>query len=770
MSGPLSGLRVVDWSTGMAAPRAAGMLADYGADVVRIEPPGGDPWAALHAAPYSVFNRGKRRLELDLDSPDDRAALIDLIRHADVLIEGWPQPRAVGLGLGYDDLHAVAPQLVYCSISGFGTSSDRPDRRAYESLVHAVVGTMAEQPGVRPGPIFEGLPFASIGAAYLACIGVVGSLLRRHDDGHGRHVETSLLDGALSFLTMLWGDADDPPSARDPGSKRLIARNFDCSDGEILGVHTGAVGAFGRLMIELGLDDRIPPSEDGLDMGISLEPEQRTLLDQKLPEIFASDTRENWVQRLTAVDVCAIPLLPPMEVFDQPQVVHNAMVLELKDPQLGVVQQVAPALRFNASGAPAPSAMIDVQPEAIGWSERAEPAPGGAADTRPLLAGLKVLDLGAFYAGPYGSRLLADLGADVIRVETLGGDPNRGSEVIFRSSHAGMRSISVDLKTDEGRAIVEGLVRWADVVHHSMRPGAAERLGLGYEQVRAINSDAIYAYGPGWGSTGPNVARQSFAPLVSGFVGSAFEVAGQFNPPLYPVGNEDPANGMLGALAMLLGVWHRRTAGQAQYVEHPQLNAALAQMAHIVRRPDGEPLNALRLDPVQLGYGPLDRLYPTADGWVCLVATTLDEIDGLVQALAIEAPTTAPIDELADRDAPAGAALESAIAQAIQSRTTSDVLAAFAAAGVSAVEPVGEHNACAFLRDPANLASGRSGQAPHPTRGQVREVGLLIRATDAADAPHRLAPGLGEHTDEIVTSLGYSTDEIASLRARRAIR
>lgn len=769
MSGPLAGIRVVDCSTGTAGPRSTGILADYGADVVWVEPPGGDRFRRELAVQYSVFNRGKRSVTLDLKTPEGQSGLRKLIAQSDVFVESWRPRVADRLGLGFPDLHAAWPGLICVSVSGFGYDSPYRDLAGYEAIVHALVGSMGEQPGHRDGPIFQGLPFASIGAAHLAAIGTVAALYRRHADGVGRHIETSLLDGALVYLSMLWGDADVPPPPRDPGANRLIARNFRCSDGEIIGVHTGAVGAFGRFVKVVGLQDRIPASEDGLDMGILLTPEQRTVLSEDLPRIFEKQTRGEWLDALRGADICAIPLLEPTDAFDEQQTLHNGMVVRVDDPLIGPVDQVAPAARFADSPAavnPAPTPGQDDASQ-IWATAPAKPAISPQVDRRSLLEGLRVLELGAFYAGPYGSRLLADLGADVIRLETLSGDPNRGLEVIFRGSHAGMRSIAIDLKRPEAEALVERLLTWADVVHNSMRPGVADRIGVGYERARALKPEVVYAYAPGWGSSGPLAGGQSFAPLISGYVGATSEVSGQFNPPVYPIGNEDPANGLLGALSMLMGAFHQRRTGEGQYVEHPQLNAALCHVAHIVRRPDGEVLGAMRLDPCQIGFGPLERLYETDGGWVCVVATTDTEICGLAKVLGVEIladPRFGDVEKRRENQY----ALEAVLSDAIGKWKTRELVDALQVAGVAAVEPA-THNNVAFLRDPENLRTGRSAECPHPTRGKVREVGLLIRASDVAHVQHRLAPQLGEHNEEVFTALGFSAGDIAALRRERVI-
>lgn len=748
------------------------MLADYGADVVWVEPPGGDPNRERLAVEYASYNRGKRSVTFDIRDHGERADFLHVVTTADVLVDTWAPGVAERAGVDDASLRRAAPHLVHCSITGFGPDGPHRDLPGYDAIVHAVAGSMGEQVGHRPPPIYEGLPFATIGSAYLAVIGMLAAIYRRNEDGHGRLVETSMLDGALAYLSMMWGDTDTGPVPFAAGGGRLVARTFRCADGEYLGVHTGALGAFGRLMTLLELDDVIPASETGMDIGLPLTDDQLEIVRDRIPAIFSTLPRQYWLERLTAADVCAIPELHPGEVFDEPQARHNQMVVDVLDPLLGELEQVAPALRFAGTpfeirgGAPVAgtaAGLVFTGPRPWDVGPRAE-----GPDRRAPLDGVRVLDFGAYYAGPYSSRLLADLGADVIKVEPTAGDQLRGLSRPFRSAQSGKRSLAADLKhagLDDAR---RALVAWADIVHHNLRPGAAERLHLGYEDAQVIKPDVIYVYAPGWGSSGPDMYRQSFAPLLSGYVGVGFEVGGAFNPPMFPLGNEDPGNGLLGAVAMLMALLHRQRAGRGQYVENPQLNATMTHVAHIARTPDGEMLNAGRVDILQRGVGALDRLYETADGWLVVVAPSDEQARVLAGALDI--PLTdedrfATWASRCDHDD----ALTDLLSTAFRARTTGEWLETLHGAGVAAAEPV-PHNCTTFLRDPENQRTGRAAEVADATYGRVREVGTLVRVSDSAVTPHRSAPGLGEHSDEILASLGYESERIDELRREGAIR
>lgn len=791
MSKPLEGLRVLDCSLGTAGPQATGLLADYGADVTWFEPPGGDPTRSRAPAAASVFNRGKRSAVLDVTAKADRDRIVELAKRADVFVEAWQPGEATRLGLGFEQLHAVNPQLIYCSISGFGADDPRRDLPPYEALVHALLGSMEMQPGHREGPVFLGLPFATTGAAQLAVIGILSALYRRMEDGVGRQVETSLVDGALAFHSMFWGESDkslkeaakaSPSDGLRGGSTvRLITRAFACADGEFLGIHTGAVGAFDRLMKVLGLSEQIPPLTSGFDMGTALTPEQRELLENTIHGVFASQPRDYWVKHMMEVDICAVEHQKATTVFDTPQAKHNGMTITVNDPVLGAVEQVSPGIRLNgkAPGPPAPAPRTGQDTQAVldalekadqgsPWQPKKSGSSG--ADTRPLLDGVNILDVGAYYAGPYSSRLLADLGADVIKLETVIGDSLRGIERPFFSAQAGKRAIAANLKDANLAPAVKKILEWAHIVHHNMRPGAAERLNLGADQVRETNPDTIYLFAPGWGSTGPFSKRQSFAPLLSGYVGVSYELAGEYNEPM-PSGtaNEDPGNGLLGAIGMLIALLHKRRTGETLSCENPQLNAAMGMMAHVVRTADGEALGAGNLDVLQMGISALESLYETSDGWICLAARENDEIQGIENVMGVSILGDERFATFESR-AEHRAELADVLRDAFATRSTIDWQTAFENSGAAVAVPAGGTCIHDLLNDPDQHKIRRVEEATHPDKGNVREIAHLIRVSDTTMPPHRLAPELGEHTDEILTSVGYSAEEIKELRARKSIR
>jgi len=246
-------------------------------------------------------------------------------------------------------------------------------------------------------------------------------------------------------------------------------------------------------------------------------------------------------------------------------------------------------------------------------------------------------------------------------------------------------------------------------------------------------------------------------------------VAGQYNQPLPTSGNEDPGNGVLGGISMIMALLHRRRTGHASYCENPQLNAALGLIAHIVRNAEGEAMGAARLDVMQMGIEALDSLYDTADGYVCLVAKTDEEIRALEARLGVKVlgdERFATVEARSqNRDE-----LTEILRAAFEARSAADWVKHFEGSGVAVVAPASEADIHAFFNDPAQRRIGRVTETWHAEKGNVREIARLVRVSDAKLPPYRLAPGLGEHSEEVLAELGFDAKRIAGLKAQGDIR
>jgi crotonobetainyl-CoA:carnitine CoA-transferase CaiB-like acyl-CoA transferase len=372
MEGALRDVTVVDLSWGMAGPMASGQLADHGAQVIRVEPPGGDPYRPFVS--HAAYDRSKRSIVVDITTPGGHDIVHRLLDDADVLIESFQPGVADSLGLGYEALAERYPRLIYCSISGYGATASARDRPGYDSLVSARLGAMAE---VSVGDDVEltylGVPIASIGTGLMSVIGITAALVEREETGLGQWVETSMFDGALSFMNMYWGSLENLVEApagstmAGPRTRRLVIQAFRCGDGEYIGVHTGANGSHARLMECLGLSDRILPAPGPREKTVPLTEDEADVLHSELPKILASQPRAHWLELLRSHDVTAIAYLRQTEALFEPQAVHNGSPVRVVDPELGEVTQVGLAahLTLTPGGVRGPAPLAGQDTDAL---------------------------------------------------------------------------------------------------------------------------------------------------------------------------------------------------------------------------------------------------------------------------------------------------------------------------------------------------------------------------------------------------------------------
>ena len=780
MPGPLNGLKVYEIGWGAPGAITGMLLADYGATVIKVERPG--PGAHRTSSTRPFWDRGKWSIELDLDQTQDVTTLLALIDDADVLIESLGVGRATQRGFGYDTVHALNPGLIYCSVSAYGQDGPLRDRPGYDSLVAARLGLMAEQIGPRPGPKFLGHPSVDYCTSFLASIGILAALRARFHTGAGQFVDTSLLDGALavSLMNWWWNEKNLSYLAREGtetgfGHNRLITDLFICADGEYLMNHTGGDGGFKRTMDILGLGDKVRTIE-GLEFSVPLDEDEYHAARHLVPEAFKTRPRDEWIKLLHDADLAALPVLRPHEVLDEPQVNFGEVVVRVTEADGRVLRQVGPTIRFEKS-----PTMVPTRAPHVGEhndrvvelaSERHDShAPHSSETLGSPLQGIRVLDLSAFFATAFGARLLSDLGADVIKIEPLSGDQMRPLPDLFEAAQRGKRNISLDLRSPEGLKVLHELVKTSDVIMHNQRPGKAEKLGVGYEQLRAINPNLIYCYLPGFGSDGPMRELKSFAPLVSGYTGHLYSGAGAGNAPVSRViGNEDLYNGFAGAVAVLLALVNREATGTAQYVESPHMYSSLFVRSELGTDGDGNPVNAIELNADQTGLSPLYRLYRTSDGWVCLACVGQRAFVRLVDALDLGSFATDPrfVDE-ASRAANSDA-LESELVARFAALTNDDAVGRLEAAAVPVEVAMDYPVMPEFLWDEWALETERIYEHHHPEHGWIREVGMIVRLSETPALNKGTSVRLGENTREMLSELGYDEATIDELVAKGVCR
>ncbi|HVU73939.1 MAG TPA: CoA transferase [Mycobacteriales bacterium] len=771
----LAGVRVLAFATTMAGAVSTMLLADHGAEVVLVEPPGGS--RLRDGAAHAVWNRGKRSVVLDLEVTADREVARRLAAGADVVVDDTPVGHLAAHGLSATDVTAANPDVVCTSISPYGLTGPWRDRPGNATSVAAFLGVMAEWSGAREGPIFLGHPALEYGTALLATIGALSALRARVLDGTGDHVDVSLLDGALALYPMNWWSerAESSIEAKSTGgqlsfgNKRLLLRSLECADGTLLQLHTGSAGGFDRAMRVFGLDHLIAPAQGPIDMASDLSDDEVAVLRDRLPAILRSRTRDEWLRLLWSNEIAALPIQAPGLVLDDDQVRYAGVVVGLTDPELGDIEVVGPVVGLSETPGAVQGAapLLDADGAALrtrGWvSPGLERGRGAAPLARPL-DGVRILELSTFFAAPYGNRLLSDLGAAVVKLEAIHGDPMRPLTQFFEGANRGKEGVAADLKNPAIAPVLRSLVQAADVVQHNLRPGVAERLGIDAASLRAINPGLVYHYSPGFGAAGPKSMLQSFAPLQAGFVGQLVVGAGAGNPPHPVFGNEDYYNGLLGACGCLVALLHRERTGRGQVVETPQLHSSVLTTSEFYKQA-GSVRSALpTLDSGLFGWSAVHRIYQTLDGWICVAGDGPAALADL--AVTVLGRAADPVNTEVDGD------LAQLLTYAFVGRTTEDWLAQLRTTTL-VVEPVRETSwlASGCWTDPDLLAAGRIVALDHPVFGPIRIVGDLVHSARRSPGGKGRAPLLGEHTAPVLTALGLDQkvqDELAADGAVRA--
>lgn len=355
LAGALEGIRVVEFANYVSGPYAGMMLADLGAEVIKVEEPGkGDPFRAWGRVEYSPtfgsVNRNKKSIVLDLKSADGKAAARALVETADVLIENFRTGAMERLGLGYDDLKSANPGLIYCAITGFGSSGPYAKRPGYDTVGQGMSGLLSLLTDYdKPNPM--GISISDHLSGMVAAQGVLAALVARGRTGKGQRVDTSLLEATLSFCgenAANYFESGKVPN-RAMRTHRAQVYAFVAGDGKPFVIHLSSPAKFWEGLV--GVVGKPDWLTDPRFATKETRGRNYTALHEGLSAVFRNDTRDAWLERLLAADVPAAPINNFDDVFKDPQVQHLGMRVDVPHRKLGKVSLLRNGLRL--SGTPA---------------------------------------------------------------------------------------------------------------------------------------------------------------------------------------------------------------------------------------------------------------------------------------------------------------------------------------------------------------------------------------------------------------------------------
>lgn len=732
----LNDLRIVEIGEGMAIQVAGLMLSELGADVLKVERPGGDP--SRGTAPFANWNRGKRSLELDLDTAEDLALLKDRVASADILLHPFTPKRAKKRGLDDAALAAAFPQLVVCALTGSPQNHPDAERSDDELLVAARLGVLYENDGHRAGPIVYRYRMGSWAAAHLAATGIITRLLMRLQSGKGGAAHTSILQGFLSKLPMVWARNSEGPMPNPPiwplGPRPTAMQLFQCKDGDWLQIMDPT-----QQLDYATLPTMWDVIADGMDI---------STLDGVI-EAFKQRPLERWLADLRAIDIAVEPAYPMGEVLRHPEVIANGYVVEIDDPELG--KTIQPNLPYHTdapltTGRPAPKLGEGGD---VPWpAPIAAPAP--TSQPKEPLSGTRVLDLGMFLAGPMGPSLMGDMGADVIKVEALTGDRIRFMHRYYQCAARSKRSIALDLTKPEAQPILDRLVKWAEVLHHNMRFKGAAKLGLSEADIRKYNPQIAYSYVSAYGQRGTRGNWPGYDSIFNAIAGWEFENAGEGNRPVFNrPGTMDIHSAHSCLVSIMAALYAKRTAGKGHGIQTSLLGVSAFSQGEVLLRADGSLSETYHLTSDQTGFGPYHRIFECADGnWIAIAGHSEAE----------RAAVRVVLGEAAE-----------AFADAAKALPTAALLSALEDAGVPCDTVVFENAMNRFYDNPLNRELGLVAVVRQPLYGEIEQPGEMWNFGDVQMNITRACPTIGQHTDEIMRAMGYLDSEIAAFREAKIV-
>lgn len=646
--GLLDAVRVLDLSSGVA-DAVTRLFADLGADVLKVEPPGGSlgrdalPTLRGVSIPFALHNANKRSTVLDPFDDDDCARFLDLAAEADIVVDTGVDERGAMFGTSGEELAARFPHLVVLSITDFGATGPRSSWRASDPVLYAMGGALSRSGPATGTPVLPPDGIASATAAVQAAWAALTAYYNRLRCGAGDYIDFSWFDAAVMALDPVFGAHGQAAAGlRRGGGWRGRPKNQDaypiypCRDGYVR-LCVLAPRQWRGLRRWLGEPEEFQdPKYDAIGARFAAWPQ----ISELLAELFAAQTMTELAAAGQAHGVPIAPVLTPSEILESE---HFQAVGAITDAELVPgVRAGVPTGYFVVDGrrvgfrTPAPAAGYD-EPYWRG-NPAVVPSSSGRLGDHPF-AGLRILDLGVIVAGGELSRLFGDLGADVIKVESPdypdGLRQARVGEAISESfawTHRNNRALGLDLRSAEGKKIFGRLVAEADAVFANFKPGTLAALGFSYDQLRALNPRIVLAESSAFGDAGPWSTRMGYGPLVRAATGvtglwtadGPQDEADSARHAFYDATTIFPDHvvGRITAVAALAALIHRDRAGGGAHLHISQAEAVVNQLdtLYVTRTALAEGVAQIREDTS------LHAVYPCAgdDEW-CVISIRSDD-------------------------------------------------------------------------------------------------------------------------------------------------
>jgi benzylsuccinate CoA-transferase BbsF subunit len=778
---------VIELGRGVAAPFCARLLADQGADVVKVEDPqAGDParhWGAFaggvpdpeRGALFQFLNAGKRGIALEASHPDGRAELLALLRGADALIDDHRAGELSALGLDWPALAAHNPDLVMLSLTPFGLTGPYADWKGCDLNAYHLTATGHRYCGRRgEAPLEQGTFAAEFFAGYAAAAWGLAALRGRAAIGGGQLLDVACAQVLAALFTgaqNIGAWAQDGVFERRSGSGMSLAAPatiLPCRDGYVwlIALETAQWRALVKVMGDPQWA-RVELFDDMFERGRNQE-----LIYALLREWAAGRGKQEIMERCQAAGVPTTAVYTIPELAVHPHLRARAALADLDHPRLGRVPVLTAPVRLPACPprAPAPAPRLGEHAGEL-RAERASAATPrrvarsvAAADPALPLAGLRVANFGWSWVGPVAGQTLAFLGADVLKIESrarvdinrtlppfAGGvrDPDRSLQ--NHAGWAGNGSVALDLKRPEALELARALVARCDLVLENFSPGVMARLGLGYEALCTVRPELIMVSMPGAGSSGPLRDLRTYGVSLGAIAGIDSLTGYRGGPPI-PMENAfaDPLGGIVGAYAALLALHHRDRTGRGQHVDCSQQEALLqfvgpALLEHALTGRTPGPLGNRHPCGACAPHG----VFPAAgdDRWIALAVWTDAEWRALAREMG-RADWAGRFAGLAQRRA-AEDEIEAALAAWTRGFDPDALAARLQAAGIAATPVL---DVPGLLSHPQHRARGTFIEVEHPLGFRETIYGAYIRPSRTRPRV-RPGPAIGQDNDRVFLEL-----------------